>query len=366
MGTLAYMPPEQRQNAKGLGPTADIFAAGATLFAILTGKEPFDLYNTGLQEKLLLPVPEGLRTIIAKACDYEPGERYQSAGIMAIELRKALISMGVALTPDNGISVAKREEYTIYSDGSESQSSVPVVDNEQTTINPKDDWFTTDGERVSGKDYGSQGGPKGLGWSPVRLLVGVVCVCLLAVFIWRTSMMDGSIAIEIEAPVNDQGGAVQASPPEPVPQPKEIKSAEALPTDKTTSLPEKIEVVLEPKSEPKPEPKSEIKAEPKPEPLPEPLPEPKPESDTTTAAEPVATKPGKLSINSIPPSTVTIGGKSLGKWVRNVPLDGGTHTVVLITDAGDKKVLSVNIQAGKSKVLCWSFEHDADCPKPKE
>ena len=57
MGTLAYMPPEQRQSAKGLGPTADIFAAGASLYALLTGQEPFDLYNEALYAKLFEGVP---------------------------------------------------------------------------------------------------------------------------------------------------------------------------------------------------------------------------------------------------------------------------------------------------------------------
>ncbi|MGB0639154.1 MAG: protein kinase domain-containing protein [Myxococcota bacterium] len=343
MGTLAYMPPEQRQNAKGLGPTADIFAAGATLFAMLTGKEPFDLYNKGLQEKLMQPVPEGLRPIIAKACDYEPAERYQSAGMMAIELRKALISMGVVLTPDNRISMANREEHTIYSEGVESPSSIPVVDNEQTTINPKEDWFTTDGNRISTKDYGSKDGAAVSGGArPYRVFamvaVGVLVLVSSAHFL-VTDTVDDSIPVDEGGSSVGQEAEVEVVPPEPVTQIPEPK--------------------VEAKPEPKPEPKVEAKPEAKPEPKVEAKPEPVP---AAVVPEPVEAGPGKLSINSIPQSTVTIGGRSLGKWVRNLSLEAGSHTVVLMTDGGEKKVLSVDIQAGKSKVLCWSFEHNAFCP----
>ena len=374
MGTLAYMPPEQRQNAKGLGPTSDIFAAGATLFAMLTGKEPFDLYNKGLQEKLMQPVPEGLRPIIAKACDYDPGERYQSASLMAIELRKALVSMGVELTADNRIPVESREEHTIYSEGLESPSSIPVVDNEQTTINPKEDWFTTNGNRISDKDYGTQDDDSASGGTrPYRVFamvaVGVLVLVSSAHFL-VTDTVDDSIAVDEGASSVGQEVEVEVVPPEPKVEAKPEPKVEVKPEPKVEAKPEpKVEVKPEAKPEPKveakPEAKPEPKVEPKPEPKPEPTPEPKEEAKSEPAEvvpEPVETGPGKLSINSIPQSTVTIGGRSLGKWVRNVSLDAGKHTVVLMTDGGEKKVLTVDIQAGKSKVLCWSFEHNTICP----
>ncbi|MCB9792079.1 MAG: SUMF1/EgtB/PvdO family nonheme iron enzyme [Alphaproteobacteria bacterium] len=98
-GTPMYMPPEQ---AKGridlLGPTADVYALGAVLYEILSGKPPFNARN--LTEILsmvvegawvpldgLLTVPEELREICERAMALKPEDRYPHAGAMAAELR---------------------------------------------------------------------------------------------------------------------------------------------------------------------------------------------------------------------------------------------------------------------------------------
>ncbi|MDP6932862.1 MAG: serine/threonine-protein kinase, partial [Myxococcota bacterium] len=83
LGTLAYMPPEQMNDAHLADFRADIFAAGATLFTSLTGRGPHGLYATSLHDDLLKDIPKPIARVIKKACRYHPTERFESAKQMA-------------------------------------------------------------------------------------------------------------------------------------------------------------------------------------------------------------------------------------------------------------------------------------------
>ena len=76
---MAYMSPEQRRNAKETGIHSDIYSSGATLYVLLKGEEPFDLYATDLYDELYAGMDEKLSAVIQKACAYKPEDRYQSA-----------------------------------------------------------------------------------------------------------------------------------------------------------------------------------------------------------------------------------------------------------------------------------------------
>ncbi len=96
IGTWAYMAPEQRADSKGVSPSADIYAAGATLYAIVSGKDPFDLFSAEVHKKAFAGLNEGLCTIIARACRYEPEDRYANCD----DMLAALVAAHDAL-PDN-------------------------------------------------------------------------------------------------------------------------------------------------------------------------------------------------------------------------------------------------------------------------
>lgn len=89
MGTWSYMAPEQRFDSGNVDTRTDVFAAGATLYKVLTGDDPSVLLRTDLPDDPLEELPEPLAEVIRRACRYRPDQRYQTAAEMARELADA-------------------------------------------------------------------------------------------------------------------------------------------------------------------------------------------------------------------------------------------------------------------------------------
>jgi len=100
MGTPSYMAPEQARGETDLNPSADVYALGAILYALLTGRPPFQgpnavetlvqLRNSDpLPPSRLQPgIPRDLETICLKAIQKDPAKRYGSAAELAEDLRR--------------------------------------------------------------------------------------------------------------------------------------------------------------------------------------------------------------------------------------------------------------------------------------
>jgi WD40 repeat protein len=109
LGTPAYMSPEQAAGRiSELGPAADVYSLGATLYHLLTGGAPFAGLSVlqvlfAVQEgRFLAPravrasVPPALEAICLKAMARRPDDRYTSARVLADDLDRWLADQPVS------------------------------------------------------------------------------------------------------------------------------------------------------------------------------------------------------------------------------------------------------------------------------
>ena len=86
MGTLGFMAPEQRYDAKSADVRADVFSLGATLWRLLSPAELTELFLADEQPRLMEGLHEAVASIVLRCVAYAPDDRYPDVAALRAEL----------------------------------------------------------------------------------------------------------------------------------------------------------------------------------------------------------------------------------------------------------------------------------------
>jgi predicted ATPase len=125
VGTPAFMAPEQLDDLMKIGPEADVYAMGVTLFELVCGRRPFEspslsaLFRRILHEAPIDPLEArpglspAIRALILRALEKAPARRFRDGGELARALSQA--TAGIIPEPPSVSSVPSEPPRTITS-----------------------------------------------------------------------------------------------------------------------------------------------------------------------------------------------------------------------------------------------------------
>lgn len=99
MGSEPYCSPEQRAGHESVDRRTDVFGAGATLWALLTGRVPANIAFMGQAPEMLNGIPEPCAEVIRNAVEYRMTDRYATAEEMRLAVVAAREKLRAATEP---------------------------------------------------------------------------------------------------------------------------------------------------------------------------------------------------------------------------------------------------------------------------
>jgi serine/threonine protein kinase len=107
LGTLPFLAPELRRDARAASPASDLYAAGVTLAWICLGAPPEDPSVPEGADSVRAALPPAVADIVLRACAWSPVQRYESAAAMRDALRDAADATEDPVIPGAGGSAPR-------------------------------------------------------------------------------------------------------------------------------------------------------------------------------------------------------------------------------------------------------------------
>ena len=370
MGTWAYMPPEQRNSAKSVDGRADLYALGASIYYLVTAKEPFDLHNTESYDEAFAGFPEPLAQIVMKATRFSPTDRY----IDADDMRKALVGLrgklgtspvfagpehvpapnpfASTLIPgqvDSQATLAPMGPHspTIHTVQSPVMSALPTLGGD-ATIAPAPVVSFAREETLIKRDAERVTPPRARrAWFGIAIAAATVIAAVAIGRSVRTPTVADAPPPKIPALTEPVEPAVFAAEPEAEPAPRETKQPVRIPSSASTTTPSPTPPP--PESAPATAPAKPIVVA------------------TTTTAPPPESGPNTQPyvVRSIPfGAAVFLDGASAGKAGTRLFAPEGKHSMrmVLTVDGVEKeKTFTLDVRSKVENYYCWDFNKDTEC-----
>ncbi len=390
IGTPAYMAPEQRGNASQVDGRADIFSAGATLYTLLTGREPFDIYAAELQERLFADIPEVLRPVLRRATRYAAEDRYATGSAMLTELRSAIqqlppdpedaLPLGAPL-PDRIVPAPPRGTLTPDEPSQNTFDESAVDDRPEPAFNafPSLSGIHREVPRSASSDIehslNTQGDEAPRQTTRTLLWLGLAAVLAAVVtgaLLWRYSAPGASTTSTTPATPPDAGATVGSESAAT----KGDEPTTADPTDPATADPDPTTpgagaaATTNPAARPSAgsvTPREETSSkEPRAATAGAPLNRPSTTTSSKTelqAAMVGSAGTGTLIITSKPKATLWLNDRHQGSTRFKGELNAGTWQVMLESEDGGLYKTELTVLAGQETSYCWDFKRADICDR---